>query len=169
MRRSLPVPLLASVAAALVLAVPAAAETGNPQRFELDWVEHARKNGRVVMTFRVEQVHFQFRAFSAQIEFHNRSGRTIRIKPQFALLVSRTKGQDPSYQALVVRRSQPRLPTILFPGQRWRGAVAGPGRPRGGTWIRFNFGYFAVKGLYADSPDGFAWITDHSFRVAHAA
>ena len=153
------------------LALPAAggAVEGNPNRFELSWVEHARKGGRVVMTFRVSRVHLQFGAFAAQVEFHNRSGKTMRIRPQFALLVSRTKGQDPDYQALLVQRSEPRLPAFLFPGQRWTGVMSGRGRPRSGTWVRFNFGFFAVKGLYADSPNGFSWITDHSFRVAEKA
>lgn len=155
----------------VALAVPAGAGAvdANPQRFKLGWVEHARKNGRIVMTFRVAQVHFQYTAWSAEVEFHNRSGKTMRIKPQFALLLARTRGQDPDYEALVVRRSLPRVPAILFPGQRWKGVMSGPGRPRRDTWVRFNFGYFAVKGLFADNPNGFAWITDHSFQVGEVA
>ena len=154
-----------------VLALPEAggAVEGNPKRFELSWVEHARTGGRVVMTFRVTRVHFQFEAWAAQVEFHNRSGKTMRVRPQFGLLVSKTKGQDPSFQALLARRSQPRLPAILFPGQRWKGVISGPGRPRSGTWVRVNFGFFAVRGLYADMPDGFSWITDHSFQTGEKA
>ena len=160
-----------AVALLAALALPAAggAVEGNPKRFELSWVEHARAGGRIVMTFKVTQVHFQFGAWAAQVEFHNRSGKTMRVRPQFALLVSKTKGQDPNFQALLVRRSQPRLPVLLFPGQRWKGVMSGPGRPRVDTWIRFNFGYFAVTGLFADSPGGFSWITDHTFQIAETA
>ena len=137
--------------AALALPAGAGAVEGNPKRYELSWVEHMRKSGRIVMTFRVKQVHFQFDAWAAEVEFHNRSRQTMRIRPQFALLVSKSKGQDPDYQALLVRRSEPALPRILFPGQRWRGVMAGPGRPRNTLWIRFN------------------WITDHSFQLAETA
>ena len=156
---------------ALALVVPAggAGQNGNPQRFKLDWVEHARKNGKIVMTFRVKQLHLQFGAFAAEVEFQNRSTKTIRVRPQFALLVSKTKGQDPNFQALLVRRSEPRIPRIIFPGQRWKGVMSGTGRPRDDSWVRFNFGYFVVKGLFADQPNGFAWITDHSFQVGTAA
>ena len=160
---------MAAVAAALLFPAAATTQTGNPQRFELGWVEHARKNGRIVMTFRVEQVHLQFSAFAAEVEFHNRSSRTIRVRPQFALLLSKTKAEDPNYEALLVRRSKPRLPTVLFPGQRWKGVMSGPGRPRNGSWVRFNFGFFAVKNLYADQPNGFAWITDHTFQIGQTA
>jgi hypothetical protein len=161
--------VVAALVAALALPAVGGSVTGNPQRFELGWVEHARKNGRIVMTFRVEQVHLQFGAFAAEVEFHNRSTRTIRVRPQFALLVSRTKTADANNQALLVRRSAPKLPTILFPGQRWKGVMSGTGRPRNDMWVRFNFGFFAVKNLYADQPNGFAWITDHVFQIGQTA
>lgn len=165
MRRAVSVVLL------VALALPAAASAlvGDPERYKLDWVEHARKNGRIVMTFRVKQVYFEGQAWAAQVEFHNRSAQTIRIRPQFALLLSRTRRGDADYQALLARRAKPALPKILFPGQRWQGAIAGPGRPRNDTYVRVNFGFFAVKGLFADSPNGFAWITDHVFQFGEVA
>jgi len=116
-------------------------------------------------------VHFQFSAWSAQVEFRNRSENTIAIKPQFALLLAKTgSSTDPdSFEALVARRAQPALPKQLFPGQRWRGVIAGPGRPKRGTYVRVNFGFFVVSGLFRDKSKGFSWITDHVFQVAQVA
>lgn len=156
----------ALVALAFALLAPAAAaESGNPDRHRLGWHETMRVQGKVAMTFAVAQVHFQLAAWSAEIEFHNRSARTMRIRPQFALLLSRSRTSDRNLEALLVRRSRPALPELLKPGERWHGVVSGPGRPRSGAWVRFNFGFYVVSGLFRDRSRGFAWITDHAFRV----
>lgn len=155
--------------AAAALAAPAAALSGDPERYDVGWHEALRARGKVAMTFTVTSVHFQFQAWSAQVAFENRSAKTITIKPQFALLLAKTKNADADFQALVVQRAQPALPKILFPGQRWKGVIAGRGRPLHGTYIRVNFGFFVVSGLFADSSKGFSWITDHVFQLARVA
>jgi hypothetical protein len=159
-------------AVAAVLAVPAGASGSVAARdqYRLGWVEHARKDGKIIMTFRVRQVSLQIRSWSAQVEFQNRTGRTLRIRPEFALIVSRTRRYDPdSYEPLLAQQTRPRIPTIVFPGQRWKGKLSGPERPRNNRFVRVNFGFFGVKGLFADSPTGFSWITDHVFKVAQIA
>ena len=155
--------LLVAVAA-LVVPGGAAAVDADPARFRLDWTEKARVGAKVVMTYRVKQILFQYTAWSAEVEFANLSKKTIRIRPQFALLLSRTKSQDANYEALLARRSKPPLPRLLFPGQRWRGIISGPGRARRGAWVRVNFGFFATD-LFRDQPKGFSWITDNAFEV----
>jgi len=155
-----------------VLALPAGAAVVGADRtnYRLGWVEHARHNGKVVMTFRVKAVEFQLASWSAEVEFHNRSGRTIRVRPEFALLSSKMRRYDPDDSvALLSDEARPRIPTIVFPGQRWKGTLSGPRRPRNNTFVRVNFGFFEVKGLFPDSPTGFSWITDHVLKVAEVA
>jgi len=159
--------LLAALVAAVALPASASPLAADPSRFQLDWSERAVSRGKVVMTFRVKVVHFEFQAWSAEVTFVNRSRQTVTVKPQFALLLSRTK-QGERYEALVARRSRPALPKTLRPGQSWTGIIGGVGRPRTGTFVRFNFGYFAGSNLFPDSK-GFAWITDHVFQVGEAA
>jgi hypothetical protein len=161
--------LVLVAAAAAALAAPAGADTGDPDRYNVDWHETLRARGKVAMTFTVTRVHFQFTAWSAQVEFHNLSAKTINVQPQFALLLAKTRNADADFQALVARRAQPALPRILFPGQRWKGLIGGPGRPIRGSYVRVNFGFFVVSGLFADKSKGFSWITDHVFRVARVA
>lgn len=157
---------------AVVLA-PAAGASGfaaDRAQYRLNWVEHARKSGRIVMTFRVERVDFESRSWAARVSFHNRSTKTLRIRPEFALLVSRRRKYDPdSFQPLLAGPARPRMPSIFFPGQSWKGTLSGPGRPPYNTFVRVNFGFFVVKGLFPDSPAGFNWITDHVFKVAEVA
>jgi hypothetical protein len=160
--------VLVAVAAAALVA-PAGAVTGDPDRYDVGWHETLRARGKVAMTFTVARVNFEFTAWSAQVEFRNLSQKTIQIKPQFALLLAKTRDADANFQALVVRRSLPALPKKLVPGQRWKGVIAGPGRPRVGTYVRVNFGFFVVSGLFRDNSLGFSWITDHVFQVARVA
>ena len=152
---------------ALALPATGSSLTADPVTFELGWSERAVSRGKVVMTFRVKLVHLEFEAWAAQVTFANRSRKTVTIKPQFALLVTNTKESE-RYEALVARRAKPALPKTLRPGQSWTGTLAGPGRPRRGTWVRFNFGYFVGAHLFPDSR-GFAWITDRSFQVGEVA
>jgi hypothetical protein len=152
---------------------PAAGGSGfvaDRAQYRLNWVEHARKSGRIVMTFRVERVDFEARSWAARVSFRNRSGRTIRVRPEFALLVSSKRKYDPdTFRPLLAGPPRPRMPSIFFPGQSWKGTLSGPGRPSYNTFVRVNFGFFVVTGLFADSPTGFNWVTDHVFKVAEVA
>jgi hypothetical protein len=160
---------LLAVAVAAVTAAPAGAVAGDPDRYNVGWNETLRARGKVAMTFTVTRVHFQFDAWSAQVEFHNRTRKTIRVEPQFGLLLAKSKKIDAEYQPLLALRAEPALPKTLSPGQRWKGVIAGPGRPVRGTYVRVNFGFFVVSGLFQDKSRGFSWITDHLFQVARTA
>jgi hypothetical protein len=162
--------LVVLIAAVLAPAAGASGFVADRAEYRLNWVEHARKSGRIVMTFRVERVNFDSRSWTAQVSFHNRSSKTMRIRPEFALMVSRSRKYDPdAFRPLLAGPARPRMPSIFFPGQRWKGTLAGPGRPSYNTFVRVSFGFFLVKGLFADSPAGFSWITDHVFKVAEVA
>lgn len=167
--------LCATTATAVSAAVVAPAAgtsdfTADRAQYRLNWVEHARKSGRIVMTFRVERVDFEPRSWAARVSFQNRSTQTMRIRPEFGLLVSTKRKYDPSaFRPLLAGPPHPRMPSIFFPGQSWKGTLSGPGRPSYNTFVRVNFGFFVVAGLFADSPAGFSWITDHVFKVAEVA
>jgi hypothetical protein len=167
--------LWAAAVAAVPGTVPAPAAVASDfaaahAQYRLNWVEHARKSGRIVMTFRVERVDFAPRSWTARVSFRNRSTQTMRIRPEFALLVSTKRRYDPdAFRPLLAGPPRPRMPSIFFPGQSWEGTLAGPGRPSYNTFVRVNFGFFVVRGLFTDSPTGFNWITDHVFKVAEVA
>jgi hypothetical protein len=162
--------VLLVIPAVLAPAAGTSGLTADRAHYRLNWVEHARKSGRIVMTFRVEQVEFESRSWAARVSFHNRSAKTIRIRPEFGLLVSTRRKYDPdTFRPLLAGPARPRMPSIFFPGQSWKGTLSGPGRAPYNSFVRVNFGFFVVAGLFADSPIGFNWITDHVFKVAEVA
>ncbi len=57
-------------------------------------------------------------------------------------------------------RLEPPVPTLLRPGEAWRGTFSGPDTLAPGVLVHVEFGQFGTP-----HADRFTWVTDHAYRV----
>ncbi len=126
------------------------------------------------LAFRVTRIVVSSQRWSIVGQFTNRSGSTIRLPrtkpadfPSCRMSIIQLYRRNHPYRSSWGRNDflatgfSPRLPGALRPGESWRGTFSGPGSLPSDVRLQPCFGLFTS----ASEPDGFGWITSHSFRL----
>jgi hypothetical protein len=155
--------VLIAVVSAATLTAPSSA--GPARTIRLAWSERATEGSRTVMTYNVRTLTLAANTWSVDASFRNTSRKTLRLRPDFALLYGSSSANVKAMKRLNARTFRPALPAILRPGKGWSGRMSGVGaRSLKNTNVRVHFGYFAGRVLAERA--GFSWITDHVLRLS---
>jgi hypothetical protein len=164
--------------AAIVPVAGALAPAVQPRTLTLNWVEKTSPYGYPPMTFSVESVTVDGSRWTVRASVVNRSGSAVKVTRgdretsayRFGLLVPSPNPCHPSTFGgcwhdppvlLGAQSTRPQVPSTLKPGARWTGTISGFGKLPNKERINVTFGYFVT----AAKPEGFAFVTDHTFRL----
>jgi hypothetical protein len=153
--------LRTSVVVCVVLGLVAAAQAATiPTR----WSEHARVDGKVAMTFNTRAITITGTTWAVAGSLKNNTSRPIRVlvqEPGIAIADTPPKrGQE--YRFIKARTVSPAFPSVLAPGQVWRGTFRGGSIPAGGAYLMVVYGDFERLG--PSMPRRWQWVTDHALR-----
>ncbi len=168
----------AAVGAAALLLTGCGTSSSSPaeqRSLELDWHETTgRADARLIVD--VRRLVIRRNGWSVEAGVTNRTGVGLLIgRPhhtggtEFGVLLVEDRSTDaidkagPGFFASTFR---PALPSLLNPGQAWRGTFSGRGRLASGRFVRVELGRFTtVGGPRGGLPWRFRYITDHVRRL----
>jgi len=167
-------PAASGLAATLALVVAGAAQA---RTIPLHWKETLSPlYGYPAMTFTVDSITVAGSAWSVKASVTNRSKGSIRVSLKgtpyggpyaqytFGIFIPSpcTKaGQIMCSDRTYATKWIPRVPSVLSPGQTWRGTFSGTRALPHGLLLSVMFGYF-----YASTPKkDFSYVTQHEFKL----
>jgi hypothetical protein len=145
-----------------------------PQMATLGWRETYGPAGEQLV-FSVDSLEVLPRGWKAKLSLENRTntsyGVASTLEQPFGLMVFSTGSHEEFMQMNEERMLpavrpattyEPRLPSVLEPGDSWTGTISAPGALVANSWVRIVFG--ALMSV-VEPQDSFAWITDHTYRL----
>jgi hypothetical protein len=155
-------------------AVVSPSVAASPQKATLGWREaHGERGERIV--FEVETFEVTPSGWRADVAVINESTTSYEIASTIQLPFGLMIFGSADYETLTKQnedgtlppvrpaaRYEPRLPTILEPGDSWSGTISAPGSLVANSWVRVAFG-----GLISvvQPNEVLAWISDHTYRL----
>jgi hypothetical protein len=146
----------------------------SPQTAVLGWREtHGEGSNQLV--FSVESLEVMPGGWRAELALENRTTTSYEVvathdRP-FGLMLFSTGDHD----ALIAQneagtlptirpasRYEPRLPSILEPGDSWAGTISAPGALVANSWVRVVFGTLVSV---VEPREGVTWITDRTYQL----
>jgi hypothetical protein len=149
-------------------------QAAGPQTATLGWREtYGSRNEQLV--FSVETLEILRRGWRARLRLENRTKTSYRVASTldqpFGLMVFST-GAFEDFTRLNEERMlptvrpatnyDPRLPSVLEPGDSWTGTISAPGALVAGSWVRVVFGGLTSV---VEPNETFSWITDHTYQL----
>jgi hypothetical protein len=145
-----------------------------PQMATLGWRETYGPAGEQLV-FSVDSLEVLPRGWKAKLSLENRTktsyGVASTLEQPFGLMVFSSGSHEEFVQMNEERMLpavrpattyEPRLPSVLEPGDSWTGTISAPGALVANSWVRVVFGALVSV---AEPQDSFAWITDHTYRL----
>jgi hypothetical protein len=151
-----------------------------PQTAKLDWRETYGADGEALV-FTVDRLRVTRDGWRARIGIENESSVGWELAPgatpegSFGLQLFETGEQQeledrnragtlPAVRA--ASTYVPELPSILEPGDSWKGEISANGALVAGSWARVVFGTLVAVGKPPDElPESVVWITDSAYEL----
>jgi hypothetical protein len=151
-----------------------ASRPAGPQLATLGWRE-TYGSPKEQLVFSVETLEIVPRGWRARLSLENRSTTSYRVasalEQPFGLMVFST-GEFDDFSRMneegvlpAIRPAteyDPKLPSVLEPGDSWTGTISAPGALVAGSWVRVVFGALVSV---VEPNEAFSWITDHTYRL----